>query len=137
MTTFQANVAATPASFVRRVLLSNAAFGVLSGLVCLFWTQPLAMALGLAQPWIMSGLGVGLILFASELVWIALRAPENRRALTTIFALDVAWVIASVILLFSSWAPPTLVGTWMVIIVADIVAVFAVLEFIGLRRLRG
>ena len=136
MTTFQASVVATPASFVRRVLLSNAAFGLASGLVCLLWAQALATALGLAQPWIVSGLGVGLLLFAGELAWIALQAPENRRALTTIFALDVAWVIASVILLFSGWAPPTPVGTWVVIMVADIVAVFAVLEFIGLRRLR-
>jgi hypothetical protein len=137
MTTYQANVAATPASFLRRVLLGNAAFGVVSGLVCLLWAQPLATALGLAPPWIVTGLGVGLLLFAAELAWIALRAPENRRVVTTIFALDVAWVVASVIVLFSSWAPPTPVGTWVVVIVADIVAVFAVLEFIGLRRLRG
>lgn len=123
--------------FVSRVLLSNATFGVVSALICLLWAQPLAVGLGLTQPVIVTVLGVGLLLFAAEVAWIAIRTPEDRRALTIIFALDVAWVIASAIILLGGWLPLTPAGTWTIIVVADIVAVFAVLEFIGLRRMRA
>jgi hypothetical protein len=121
--------------FVSRVLIGNAAFGILCGLICLLWTQPLAVALGIEPPVIVTILGVGLLLFAAELIWIALRAPADRRLLSIIFGLDVAWVIGSAILLLSGWLPLTTAGTWTVLVVADVVAIFAVLEFIGLRRL--
>lgn len=125
------------ARFVSRVLLGNATFGVICGLSCLLWAQPLATLLGVTQPWILTILGVGLLVFAAELAWIAVRMPENRRVLTIIFALDVAWVIASAIILLAGWLPFTTAGIWTFLVVADIVAIFAVLEFIGLRRLRG
>ena len=123
--------------FVSRVLFSNAAFGVVCGLICLLWARPLAAAFSGAPPMILTVLGVGLLVFAAELAWIARRMPENRRVLTIIFVLDVAWVIASALLLLAGWIPFTPAGTWTVIFVADMVAIFAVLEFIGLRRLRG
>jgi hypothetical protein len=135
--TLSATLPTSTARFVSRVLLSNAAFGVVCGVICLVWARPLAAAFGGAPPMILTVLGVGLLLFAAELAWIAHRMPENRRVLTIIFALDVAWVIASALLLLAGWIPFTPGGTWTVILVADVVAVFAVLEFIGLRRMRG
>lgn len=125
------------ARFVSRVLLGNATFGVLSAFICLLWAQPLATALGFTSPLSLVVVGVGLLLFAAELAWIAIRKPADRRVLTIIFGLDVAWVIASAIILLTGWLPLTTAGMWTIITVADIVAVFAVLEFIGLRRLQG
>jgi hypothetical protein len=47
---------------------------------------------------------------------------------------DVAWVLASVVVVVSGWAPLTAAGVWAIMIVADIVAVFAVAQYVGLRR---
>jgi hypothetical protein len=49
--------------------------------------------------------------------------------------LDALWVSGSVIILFTDLVPLTTVGYWAVAIVADIVAVLAILQYIGLRRL--
>jgi hypothetical protein len=123
--------------FLSRVLLGNATFGLLSGLACLLWARPLANTLGIEPPLILSILGVALLLFAAELAWIATRMPDSRRIVQTIFVLDVAWVIASVLVLLAGWPPFTVTGKWVVAGVADIIAIFALLEYIGLRRLRA
>jgi hypothetical protein len=52
-----------------------------------------------------------------------------------VVAVNVAWVIASVILLIADPFPLTTEGKWFVLIIADAVGVLAVLQFIGARRL--
>jgi hypothetical protein len=48
---------------------------------------------------------------------------------------DLVWVLGSAILIFTSLVPFTTAGKWAIAIVADIVLVFAVLQFVGLRRM--
>lgn len=45
------------------------------------------------------------------------------------------WVAGSAALVFGDWLPLTTAGIWIIVVLADIVAVFAVLQFIGIRRL--
>jgi len=125
---------ALPGRFLRQVLLANAGFSALSGLLLLVDAAPLATFSGL--PALALRLtGVSLLLFAAEVAWLATRAQPDRRAVALIFGLDCAWVIASVIVLLAGLLPLTLGGKWAVGIIADVVAVFALLEFWGLRRL--
>lgn len=49
--------------------------------------------------------------------------------------MDVAWVMGSTIILFTNWASLTNAGWWAVTVVADIVTIFAVVQYVGLRRL--
>ncbi len=49
--------------------------------------------------------------------------------------LNVAWVVGSYIILFTNWASLTNAGWWAVAVVADIVTIFAVVQYVGLRRL--
>jgi hypothetical protein len=123
--------------FPSRVLLGNAIFTALSGLACLAWPRPLAVWLGIEEPLILSVLGVILLLSAAGLAWIALRAPHERRMVQAIFILDVVWVVVSVVALLAGWPPLTATGKWIIAGVAEIVAVFALLEYIGLRHLRA
>jgi hypothetical protein len=123
--------------FLSRVLLGNATFGLLSGLASLLLARPLAALLGIEQSLIVSLLGVMLLLFAAGLAWIAVHTPYDRRIVQIIFALDDIWVIASALALLAGWPPHTTTGKWVVAGVAEIVAVFALLEYIGLRRLRA
>ena len=67
-----------------RVLLSNAAFGVLCGVICLVWARPLAVAFGGLPPLSLTVLGVGLLLFAAELAWIARRLQVEGDVLLSV-----------------------------------------------------
>ena len=49
--------------------------------------------------------------------------------------LDVVWVVGSAVLLVTKALPFTPVGVWAVAIVADIVAIFAIVQYLGLRRM--
>jgi hypothetical protein len=79
-------------------------------------------------------LGIGLLGFAGLLYLTARQRPLGLRQANLIFWLDVAWVVGSALLLATGWAPLTSAGWWAVLVVADVVALFAILEFVGIRR---
>lgn len=126
-----------PATLLRRVLLGNALFSALTGAVCVAAAPALSRMMGVTQPAVWVGLGMALLFFAALVAWAALRVPDIRPYGRLIFWADVVWVAASVLLLITGLAPLTPAGVWVVVIVADLVAVFAVLEYIGLRRLKA
>lgn len=130
----QGHTDAGSTTFLRGVLLGNSAFSLLTGLICLLDAALLATWTGLQPPLIFTVLGVVLLAFGIEVGWIALRMKEIRLPARIIFALDGAWVAASILVLVGGWLPFTTAGVWIVVIVADVVAVFAVLEYMGLRR---
>jgi hypothetical protein len=51
-----------------------------------------------------------------------------------IIALNILWVIDSVVLVAAGWFALTVLGTVFVLVQALAVAIFADLEFVGLRR---
>ena len=51
-----------------------------------------------------------------------------------VIALDVLWVLGSVLLIFTDLVPLSIGGKWTVALIADIVALFAILQYVGLRR---
>ncbi len=123
-----------PFTLLRRSLQANALFSGLSGLLFLVAGGPIASFLGGAVPWVISLLGLGLILYAVWLLMIARRPIPDRREVWIAIGLDAAWVLASAGLLIADLTPLTLPGKWAVGIVADLVAVFAVLQYYGLTR---
>ncbi|MBZ0305814.1 MAG: hypothetical protein K8I82_07075 [Anaerolineae bacterium] len=134
----------TPGRFLRRTLFGNGIFSTLSGLLFILAANPVANFLGIQNTSILGlfngdGLifliGIDLLTFAAGLFFSATRPTLNRHHAILAIELDVAWVAASVIVLLTGALPLTTAGSWAVLIVADIVSVFAVLQFIGLRRL--
>jgi hypothetical protein len=111
--------------------VSTALFG--AGLVAA--SAPLAPVLGVSGPWPLVAFGALMLGFAAW-VWRVRREPLDLREAATILALDVAYVVATVVLLLA-W-PQTLspIGRLLAAAVGDLVAVFAVLEYVGLRRAR-
>lgn len=122
---------------LRNTLLANALFSTLSGALFLFDAEIVDNFLGLGMPSVIRVLGIGLLLFALELFWISTRSQINRVAAQIITALDIAWVIGSWLLLLTHFVVLSSAGWWAVALVADVVAVFAVLEVIGLRKAGG
>lgn len=121
-------------TLLRRTLLANALFSTFCAFACLFWSKPLAALLGMNEPLVLIDLGLVILLFAPVVAWIALRPQLNRRFVTTIFLLDAAWVVISIILLLTDWVAFTSAGKWLVGGVTDVVALLAVLEYWGLRQ---
>jgi hypothetical protein len=129
---YQAELASTV--FLRRVLWANALFSTAVALLCLAAAAPLANLTGLQPPAIFLGLGLVILPFAAAVAWVAQRAVDNLSLVRTIFFLDVGWVAVSLVLLLGGWLPLTAAGWWAVVLVADVVALLAVLEYVGLRR---
>jgi hypothetical protein len=121
-------------SLLQSVLTANALFSVVCGMVFVAAARPIAELLGLGVVWPVGFVGVGLLAFAAVVWRTAQRLPESRREAVVILTMDIAWVVASVAVLLAGW-PATTAGWWAVAIVGDMVALIAILEYIGLRRL--
>jgi hypothetical protein len=121
---------------LRLTLAVNALSTALCGALLLAAAVPLAPLLGLSGPLPLAVLGALLLAFALE-VWRARRQPFAPRRVGVILATDVAYVIASAVLLLAFPGVLSPIGRLATAMVADVVAIFAILEYVGLRRARG
>jgi hypothetical protein len=120
-------------NWLRRAIQADGACSVVSGLACLADAGWLAALLGVPVM-AMYALGAVLLGYAVFLFAVAAREPINRRAVIAALALDVAWVLDSIVLLASGWLALTTAGWWIVAVTALLVVDFAVLKYVGLRR---
>jgi hypothetical protein len=132
----QSTVRSTESNLLKRVLLANSVFSTLSGIICIIAAPALTTFLGLPTTIPMFILGVLLLLFAFDVYLIAKRTPIEKNKATIVLIADILWVIASAVLLIADPFSFTTQGRWAILILADVVAVFAILEFIGLRAER-
>jgi len=124
-------------SLLRQALRGNGLFSALSGLVFLFGARPLAAFMGLPWPAALMGVGLVTILYAGLLFWMTAQPSINRSFARATVVLDGIWVIASIAILLSGWPPLTIAGKWAIALLAEVVAVFAILQAAGLRRMTG
>jgi len=127
---------------LRRTLWGNAVFSVISGAVLVAFATPFALlateapvsVMGLDLALVFELLGLGVVAFGAICAWAASRETLPRSWAQVIFAADIAWVVASVLVLMlpASWTTAGIAG---IAVVALIVADLAVLEYLGLRRL--
>jgi hypothetical protein len=123
------------AQLLRSALLGNSIFCFLSGLDFALFARPVAEFLGLSSPTVILALGLGLMAYASALFIQARTQPLNLPFARFAIVADVLWVIGSAVLLFTSTVAFTMPGKWAIAIIADIVLVFAIAQFVGLRRI--
>ena len=123
-----------PACFLRKALMGNALFSTLSGLTILLAQGWVLRILGLASNVNLLILGVGLIVFAITLVVNARKQQVKKSDAWIAVWMDVAWVFGSYILIFI--VPFSTEGKWVVGVVAELVLVFAVVQFVGIRRIQ-
>ena len=75
--------------------------------------------------------------FALAVGFLGTRTRMPRIALWAVIGLNAIWAIDSVVLLFTGWVQPNLLGYVFVVGQAAFVAVMAELEIIGLRKSAG
>jgi len=131
-------------TLIRRVLIGNIAFSSISAGLFLFATESVAEFIGIHEVMVfdlLNGvdfitlLGVGLAIFALYLLFTVTRNPINTGLVWSIVAGDIIWVGASWLLLATGLIPFSDAGNWAVLIIADIVLLFAIAEVIGIRRM--
>lgn len=131
-------------SLLRTVLRANAAFSTISGLSFILLNQPIAELIGIQGETIFNLLngelflivvGAGLLPFAGFLWWFAMQQNLTVQITWGIITADFAWVIASAVILLVGLLPLTNLGKWGVLIIADTVLIFALLQIWGLRRM--
>jgi hypothetical protein len=122
------------ACLLRKALIGNALFSTVSGLAILFAQGWVLRILGLPSSVNLLVLGAGLIVFAVTLVINARKQQVKKSDAWIAVCMDVAWVIGSYVLIFI--LPFSTEGKWVVAVVAEAVLVFAVVQFVGIRRIR-
>lgn len=109
---------------LRWALATNAAFSLTCASLMLFRPALVGEWLGIQAPQIFQAIGIGLIIFAAELLYQATRPRlATWRALLASFA-DFSWVAGTVMLVFTFPDLLSPVGRALVLVVAGIVAAF-------------
>lgn len=121
-------------NFLRYVLFADAGTCIVTGLLMSVGTATLAGIAGLPKDLLVYA-GIGLFPFAALLIYLGTRREVSSAAITTVIVLNVLWTIDSFLLLASGWVTPTMFGYAFVAFQAIGVAGFALLEYVGLRRL--
>lgn len=119
-------------TFLRRVLIADAVTCAVTGLLLVMGYEQIERLLGLP-----SGLplyaGISLLPFAAFLVYLATRENLSQRMVWAVIILNVLWTVDSLLILLIGWAAPTELGYAFVIVQALGVAIFAALEYVGIR----
>jgi hypothetical protein len=120
---------------LRTTFAVNAISTALAGVVLLAGAMPLAPVLGVPGPLPLAVVGALFIAFGAQ-VWRVRREPVDLAQATAILVLDVAYVLGSVVLLLGWPGVLSFYGRLATALLADVVFVFAILEYVGLRRAR-
>jgi hypothetical protein len=119
--------------FLQRVLAADAATCVATGLLMLFGAGALEPWLGI-PPTLMRYAGASLLPIAAFFAYVATRESSPRVLVWAVIAGNAAWSFDSIALLFTGWIAPTALGIAFIVAQALVVALFAELEYVGLRR---
>ena len=119
--------------FLRRVLTIDAAVSGAMALLLVLGAGLLVHPLGLPEA-LMRIAGAVLIAYAAFVGWLATRENPSRPIVWAVVAVNALWAIDSLLILLLGWVAPSTLGIVFVVGQAVVVAVFAELQVIGLRR---
>ncbi len=120
---------------LQSVLYANVTFSTVCAIVTFAATDLLVANVLSVPSLVYQILGAGLFAFAVFVLMVARAVPLSCRMVKAIFIADVAWVLATPVLLMvmAERIPP--MGSVFIIEIALAVAVLATLEWMGLKRL--
>lgn len=119
--------------FLRNVLKADAAFSAV-GAVLMAAGAPIVAPLTGLPPTLLIGAGLALVPWVALLVYIVRLPGVSRLVMIDVIAVNALWAAVSVGLLVSGMIAPNALGVAFVLAQALVVAVFAELQFIGMRR---
>jgi hypothetical protein len=120
-------------TFLRWVLYADAATCIASGFLMIFGSSVLEQHLGLPAE-LSRYAGISLLPFAAFLVYLARRENLSVPAVWAVIVLNALWTVDSLLLLWTGWVAPNELGKAFIVAQALGVAIFAGLEYVGLRK---
>ncbi|WP_062437290.1 hypothetical protein [Herbidospora daliensis] len=117
--------------FLRLALLGDAVVTGGNGLAYLLFAAPLGSLLG-PEAGLLRGIGAFLVVYALAVGLLSTRRPISRPATLAVITLNLLWSLGSVAAVVA-WSFTTVGALWAVA-QAVVVAAFAALQVIGLRR---
>jgi len=119
---------------LKKALRGNAVFSLLSGLVIMVANRWLVNILGVSARVSLGAIGFSLVVYA-VLLWLSTRQPHIKISSAWLAVImDVLWVLGSGALVMV--VPFSSAGKWIVILVADLVLLFAILQWLGIRQVQ-
>ena len=117
---------------LRRVLLADAIVSGATGIAMMLGAEMLSSLFGVPAALLRWG-GVSLIPFAAFVAAVAMRDAISAAAVRVVIVANLLWAADSVLLLFTGWVDPTVLGYAFIIGQAVLVAALAEVQHIGLR----
>lgn len=130
----RSSVSSASTRFARAILRADGMVCGVSGVLLLAGALPISRFLGLGSAVSLVAIGALFLPHGIGLFLAANKTPIERRSLLMHALENTAWVVGSVALLVSGRPTLTTGGKWAVALVADVVAIFATLQFFALRR---
>lgn len=119
-------------------MMVNAILTGITGLGLAIFSELAAQYLMPGIPaWLILGLGIALLLFATDVGIIAQWKTQSRSLVGFVFAADLLWVIGVPAVLMFLPSAFTLLGMIAALAVTVLVACFALIEWQGLKRLQA
>ena len=118
---------------LRRALLADAIFSGVSALAMTLDANLFAPLLQLPEA-LLRETGLFLIAYTALVGWLATRQSMPRALVLIVIAINAAWTVASIALLFSSAVTPNLLGQVFIAGQAVAPGALAELQYVGLRR---
>jgi hypothetical protein len=122
-------------ALLKKALMANALFSIFSGLAIVIANRWLVRFLGLPENVSLVILGVGLIAYAATLLFNARRPAIKITDAWVAVVMDLVWVVGSYVLILV--VPFSVGGKWMIASVAELVLAFAILQWLGIRRIKS
>ncbi len=123
-------------SYLKKVLIADAAVSGAAAVAMMAGSTFLPALLGLPAGLLLWA-GVALVPFVAGLFLVIRQQQVAPGVVVAIIAINIAWVVASLIVAFGPVFAPTLLGKVFVVAQAATVALFAELQILGLRRSRS
>jgi hypothetical protein len=114
------------AKSLRHALRGNALFSGLSGIIFIVGAAPVAEFTGVSVSLPFIILGAVLILYGASLLLVARQSVIRRQYGMLATTLDIGWVIGTAAILLTGWPPLSTAGRWMIALLAEAVAFFAI-----------
>jgi hypothetical protein len=127
---------ARSARLLRRLLQFDAVFVAIAGSLTAIFSVPLASFLGLSSPIPLIVLGIALIPYAAQLFIKANRKLLDPRLGIMAGSLNIAWVLASLLIVLAGWPPLSDQGKWAVLGMAAVVDLLGCAQLYAARKLR-
>lgn len=124
-------------SLLRRALIGDALFCAVAGAAMIGGSSRISQFTGLTPNWVPAVIGVGVLFWGVEVGYLGRREALSPNTAKFVIGADIAWVVVSYGVLVSGGLDLTTAGKWTIGILAEIVALFAVVKYLGLRRMRS